>query len=113
MKIVWRLPLTINLWNVLEEAGYHRFTDPNTGKESLVRRLSSNYYPRFHLFVQELASNVASAASGDGNVLLDLHLDQKHARHHGVRAHAGEKDGEVVEQELRRVHRWLVHYSHK
>ena len=78
----------------LLRAGYHEFRDPNTGSISYIRRLGADFYPRFHVYLEEKASPV--------NV--SLHLDQKKPSYGGgTRAHGGEYDGDVVEREAERL----------
>lgn len=94
------MKLTINknelkdsLEHILRQAGYARIQDRNTGQSSFVRRLTGNYYPRFHIYLKE-ESAIA---------LLNIHLDQKKASYPGAHAHNGEYEGEVVVAELERV----------
>ncbi len=77
----------------LQRAGYHEFVDPNTGDRSFVRRLSQDFYPRFHIYIDE----------DQRGTIISLHIDQKHHVYDGVRAHAGEYSGPVVEQEAARL----------
>ena len=101
MKIQWTRPLIKNVGEVLREAGYHYFVDPNTHKGSFVMRLSKQYYPRYHVYVKEV----------DGVIVVDLHIDQKHASYEGQKMHSGESDGRVVEEEIARIERWLEHFT--
>jgi len=73
--------------------GYAEFDDPNSGQISYTRRLSSNFYPRFHLYIEEKK----------GQMTFNLHLDQKQVSYKGHTAHSGEYDGELVEQEGERI----------
>ena len=78
----------------LREAGYSHITDRQSGQDSFVRRLTRDFYPRFHLYLQE-----------EGEMLvLNLHLDQKRPIYRGApHAHNAEYDGEVVEREIERL----------
>lgn len=87
---------------ILEAAGYHEFSDPNTGKISYVYRLGTGFYPRFHAYINQ---------SDAGKVVIDLHLDQKQASYEGSRMHSGEYDGDTVEKEVDRLLRWCAYYS--
>ncbi len=102
MVIEWKKSLRVNPRQLLEEAGYHFFTDPNTGKESYIMRLGSQLYPRNHLYLRSLPNN---------GVEVDLHIDQKQVSYEGQRAHSGEYDGPLVEEEAQRLMRWLQFYS--
>lgn len=83
----------------LQRAGYHEFLDPNTGKISYIRRYSRDFYPRFHVYLEERQENV----------ILSLHLDQKKPSYGGgSHAHSGEYDGRVVEEELGRIKRFVA-----
>ena len=79
--------------NLLRQAGYAYLMDRNTGQESYVRRLGRGFYPRFHLYLERQ----------NGQAILNLHLDQKQASYAGSFAHNAEYDGEVVEEEMRRI----------
>jgi len=102
MVIEWQKPLRAHARHILEEAGYHSFNDPNTGKESFVLRLGRAFYPRYHLYIKLLSG---------GGVECDLHIDQKQASYEGQQAHSGEYDGPLVEEETQRLMRWLQFYS--
>lgn len=82
----------------LLRAGYHEFSDPNTGKISYIRRLSANFYPRFHIYIEEVK----------GGMIFHLHLDQKKPSYGGgTRAHGGEYEGVVVEREVARLKEFI------
>ena len=86
--------LSVSTALFLRQAGYHNIVDRRSGQESFVRRLRSDFYPRFHLYADE-----------EGEVLvLNLHLDQKRPIYVGApHAHNAEYDGEVVESEIARL----------
>jgi hypothetical protein len=63
------------------------------GEKSFVRLLTGRPFPRFHIYVQEV----------EDTMLLDLHLDQKKPSYEGSRAHSGEHDGPLVENEIARI----------
>ncbi len=77
----------------LRRAGYAFLRDRHTGQDSFTRRLGSNFYPRFHIYITHMG----------GNAVINLHLDQKRPRYQGAKAHNAEYDGEVVEQEITRL----------
>ena len=56
---------------------------------SFARRLGSQNYPRFHVYIEDN--------------MIKLHLDQKQASYEGTRAHNGEHDSAVVMQEGKRI----------
>ena len=77
----------------MRQAGYSYLRDRNTGKDSFVRRAGSNFYPRFHVYINE----------GEEKVVFNLHLDQKKPSYQGAHAHNAEYEGEVVEAEAERL----------
>lgn len=85
----------------MEQAGYHEFVDPNTHKLSYIMRVSSQFYPRYHVYIKHDSTQLT----------VDLHIDQKKASYEGQRAHSGEYEGPLVEEEIARLQRWLQYYS--
>src|SRR3989339_205005 len=81
-----------NLRIFMRRAGYAEFNDFNANKISYAKRLGTDFYPRFHVYINQK----------DGFDFLSLHLDQKKASYAGSRAHNGEYDGELVEREAPR-----------
>ncbi|HOZ56462.1 MAG TPA: hypothetical protein PLH29_04520 [bacterium] len=79
--------------HTVQRAGYKFIIDRNTGKESFVKILNSTGYPRFHLYLEE---------NGD-NIILNLHLDQKKPIYQGQKAHSGEYDSAIVNEEADRL----------
>lgn len=77
----------------LRDVGYNYLVDRNSGQESYVRPLNRGFYPRFHLYLERQS----------GQVILNLHLDQKQASYKGAHAHNAEYDGQVVEAEMDRI----------
>ncbi len=82
---------------VMRKAGYFEFTDPNTHKKSFILRPTSERYPRWHLYLKH----------ENGQVIFDLHLDQKKPSYSGTRMHAGEYEGPTVKRELERIAKWV------
>lgn len=78
---------------LLQRCGYAAFTDPQTLQSSFTRRLSRDFYPRFHVYLNMV----------DGSQVLNLHLDQKKPSYPGAHAHSGEYDGETVQREANRL----------
>ena len=73
---------------ILQQAGYHLHND------SFVKRLSSDHYPRLHVYMKKQTSEV---------VEFNVHLDQRRGVHAGATAHAGEYDSELVVEEANRL----------
>lgn len=82
---------------VLRKAGYSYFIDPVTKEGSYIIRLTGDYYPRFHLYLEDHPSEV----------VFNLHLDQKRASYGSGPAHSGEYSGPAVERELKRIESWV------
>lgn len=89
------------LW--LKRAGYAIINDRQSGETSFSRRLSRDFYPRFHIYVEELLSK-----NNEELVAFNLHLDQKKPGYEGQSRHNAEYDGEVVEAEASRLSRFLL-----
>jgi hypothetical protein len=77
----------------LRNIGYVYIRDRRNGQESYVRRLTGNFYPRFHCYV----------FSQGGQTTFTLHLDQRPTRYEGQTAHAGEYDSPLVREEFERL----------
>jgi hypothetical protein len=81
-----------NITNLMREVGYY-FLKEDGEDLSFVRPLARSGYPRFHLYIK---------TEGE-NLIFNLHLDQKKPVYKGSPAHAGEHEGEIVEQEAERI----------
>lgn len=97
MKVVYDRAVLKNPLEVMRKAGYSAFTDPNTGEESFVLRTSSEFYPRFHVYIVERGNEIE----------VSLHLDQKKPSYGQSHAHSGEYEGTTVEREMRRIDGWV------
>lgn len=82
----------------LRRAGYAYIPEREDGQKSFARRLTRDFYPRFHLYFSEQKS-----PSGEELVIFNLHLDQKRPGYAGFNRHNAEYDGEVVEREAARL----------
>ncbi len=80
------------MW-LTRQAGYVYITDRFSGQESYVRALGRNFYPRFHLYLDE----------HDDKAVLNLHLDQKKPSYVGAHAHNAEYEGDAIEAEVARL----------
>jgi hypothetical protein len=85
--------LDFNPDQFLRRAGYGFIRDNVRNKESYVYRLSRDFYPRLHMYFENLPDRV----------VFDLHLDQKQASYQGNNMHNAEYDGEVVAGEIERL----------
>ncbi|MBI3290855.1 hypothetical protein HYZ76_01075 [Candidatus Falkowbacteria bacterium] len=94
MKIKIPFDFSENERNFMRRAGYSVFDDPNTGQTSYVKRLSRDFYPRFHVYIEE---------GKDRGRYINLHLDQKKPSYAGAHAHNAEYEGGQVELEGQRL----------
>ncbi len=93
MKFKINSNLVDNYKVFIRRAGYALIFDKRRGVESFVRRLGSGYYPRLHLYIDEVGSDL----------IFSLHLDQKKASYAGYHMHNAEYDNEIVEKEINRL----------
>ena len=77
----------------LRHCGYGFLAGRNGNKDSFVKRIHGDLYPRFHLYVEDEGQDWS----------LNLHLDQKAPVYRGVTAHSGDYDGVAVENEMQRI----------
>ena len=84
--------------DLMRTIGYQPTYLQNDGEFSVVRKLTGNDYPRFHLYVKQR----------DKDFIFNLHLDQKKPSYEGSTGHSGEYDGELVEGEAGRIKDLLV-----
>ena len=82
-----------NIRVFMRRIGYLPLRDPRTGQTGYVRRLRRGFYPRFHAHVSLDQSN---------NLLLDLHYDTAKPMHRPGTTRV-EQDGDVLEEEVRRI----------
>ena len=99
MKLIVRkkqLSEAPEIW--LRRAGYAFIPEREDGERSWARRLSRDFYPRFHVYFIEQTDS-----KGEVFVTFNLHLDQKRPGYEGQSRHNAEYDGEVVENEAKRL----------
>jgi len=82
-----------NILSVARLIGYVMLEAKSPNEYNMVRKLTGEHYPRFHIYVKKL---------GD-NLYFNLHLDQKKPSYEGSHAHSGEYDGPVVQNEGDRI----------
>jgi len=87
----------------LRRAGYAYIPDRAGGQESFVRRLSRDFYPRFHIYF-----TAGQNRAGQEIITFNLHLDQKRPGYQGFRRHNAEDDGAVVAAEMERLKTFLA-----
>jgi hypothetical protein len=79
--------------DVMRMLGYIPSYFQNEGEFSMVKKISRNDYPRFHLYIIQHGADVT----------FKLHLDQKKPSYEGVKGHSGDYDGDVVLGEAERI----------
>lgn len=89
-----------NVINLMRRVGYiFQGQDQKTLEQIFSRPLERAGFPRFHLYLKENKET--------GEMIFNLHLDQKRPIYKGVPAHAGEYEGGVVEREAERIKQTL------
>ncbi len=79
--------------DLMRSIGYQPAYFQKPGEVSIVRQLTRNDYPRFHLYIKQKGVDMN----------FSLHLDQKKASYEGSTGHSGDYDGDVVEGEVERI----------
>ncbi|MFH0928689.1 MAG: hypothetical protein V1821_04435, partial [bacterium] len=85
----------------LRRAGYSEYLDPNTQKYSFSKRLGPDFFPKFHIYVEEY----------DTELVINLHLDQKKTSYEGSRQHSGEYEGPLLDREAERLKNFAATYD--
>ncbi len=89
------------LW--LRKAGYTYIPERVDSERSFVRRLTRDFYPRFHIYYK-----LGKDKEGSEMAMFNLHLDQKKPGYVGFNRHNAEYEGELVEQEIARLKSFLL-----
>ena len=111
---------------IMRQIGYTPAHFQNDSEFSTVRKLTRNDYPRFHLYIREKNEELSEVGPPTGGptstktYIFSLHLDQKKPSYparigyakgvaggEGSHMHSGEYDGELVENETRRIKQLL------
>jgi len=96
MRFIIKGPFKVNVYSLMRKISYH-FQGKNEEKSELIFVRPERGYPRFHLYLKTEGKNL----------IFNLHLDQKRPIYKGATAHAGEYDGKVVEEEVKRIKQML------
>ena len=78
---------------VAREIGYMIIDSNENAEYNLVRKLTGQNYPRFHVYLKQRCDMF----------IFSLHLDQKKPSYAGSHAHSGEYTGPVVDEEAERI----------
>jgi hypothetical protein len=90
--------LNFNPDTFLRRAGYAHIHDRIADHDSYVRRFTRDFYPRFHIYFENL----------DDRIVFNLHLDQKKASYDNQHMHNAEYEGSAVEEEIDRIKGLIV-----
>jgi hypothetical protein len=82
-----------NIVQVARKIGYVIIDTKENGQYNLVRKLTGNNYPRFHVYLSQQGEKF----------IFSLHLDQKAPIYQGSHAHNGEYDGPIIDEETDRI----------
>ncbi len=100
MKIEFNQKFNQPIDILIRRCGYGQIRDRNTGEVSYVCRLRSDFYPRFHLYI-----------NSQDPLVLNLHLDQKKVSYKGQTAHSADYDSDLVKQEAERIYQRIMEQS--
>ena len=102
MKFTIPGPLKNNIYNSMRDVGYHFQREEKRGditEYSFVR--PRNGFPRFHIY----------AKIENGDILANLHLDQKKPTYEGTTAHSGDYDEPIVAKEADRIKQMTLNFG--
>ncbi len=100
MKIYFEKKFKENPETIIRRSGYAKIFDRRSNQTSYVRRLSNNFYPRFHMYAEET----------DNQLILNIHLDQKKPSYKKQTAHSADYSGETIEREVERIKKFFESY---
>ena len=83
-----------NIVNISRKIGYRPMGINGQGEYSIIRPLTGNNYPRFHIYIKE---------ERPGNFIFNLHIDQKKPSYGSSHAHSGEYEGDLIDREVERI----------
>ena len=91
-----------NALTFMRRAGYG-YQKEGSGEVAFTRRMGASPFPRYHAYVSEADSRKPIAGSQQRELMINLHIDQKEPTYGGNRAHSGEYNGPVIQQECDRL----------
>lgn len=94
MKIPLPDSFHVNLKRFLQQNGYSTHLHLKTDRLSFIKRITTDDYPRFHIYIEKDLS---------GKNYFTLHVDQKKPSYNSGHAHMGEYSSEIVMQEARNI----------
>lgn len=84
---------------VARKIGYTIIDSAGNGQYNMVRKIHSDNYPRFHIYLKQNGLDF----------VFSLHLDQKRPSYEGSHAHSGEYFGPIIDGEADRIKQFFVH----
>jgi hypothetical protein len=78
---------------VARQIGYVIIDSDGAGEYNLVKKVSWDNFPRFHIYLKTQGETF----------IFNIHLDQKRPSYAGSHAHSGEYFGPVIEDEVDRI----------
>ncbi len=93
--------INVNYSIFIKRLGYGIIRDRHSGSESFVRRLGREFYPRFHMYVNDFKDMIE----------LNIHIDHKKIGISTNNRHNAEYSGELVSREIKRIKDALGNFS--
>ena len=93
-------PLSDNARNLMRRLGYGE-QNKKSGQTAFIKRVTNAEFPRYHAYVEDV----------NGGLQVNVHIDQKAASYEGSHAHSGEYEGPLVEQEMKYIVAWVMHWA--
>lgn len=84
--------------SLARKIGYKPVSVDAENEYSIVRLLTNQNYPRFHIYLKK----------DNSMFFLSLHLDQKEPSYHGSHSHSGEYEGDIIEKEAERIKKIML-----
>lgn len=94
--------------DIMRLIGYQPAYFQKDGEFSIVRQMTRNDYPRFHLYIKPSSAKASEGLVKANDYIFNLHLDQKKPSYEGSTGHSGEYGGQVVEGEAERIKSLLM-----
>lgn len=89
-----------NIVNVARQLGYLIIDTKENREYNLVRKLTMQNYPRFHIYVRQSFGGPQDKLN---TYVFNLHLDQKKPSYKGSHAHSGKYFGPLLDEEADRI----------
>ncbi len=90
----------LSVVDALRRCGYGFERRHDSGELSASRKVGGGEFPRYHIYAKFLD---ASTPGAERSLQITLHIDQKAPSYGGSRAHSGEYEGPLLDEEAKRV----------